>query len=1055
MPDWKREILGRLASVQPVPKRADEILEEMSQHLDDRYRELLATGEPESIAYRKAMDEFSEGDLLERNLRTLKRAAKGAPIMLGEQPKRKFFGGIWQDVRYGLRMLAKSPGFTAVAILTLALGIGANTAIFSLVNAVLLRSLPVENPSKLVTLQWTAHREPQVHAYMFDGECRENMGGAMMGQSGNPYGCAFSEPFFRHIEKAGVFTDAAAFSNAGQLSLTGNGAATMISGQYVSGSFFRTLGLKAATGRLFDTRDDVSGAAPVVVLNYAYWQTAFGGARDAIGRTIELNNVAFTIIGVAEQRFTGLAPGDSFDVWVPMADGERIGNNGPFRWQNRETDAAFWWLTIIARLKPEMPSAKAQAAVSGIFSNEVLHGQVEMFNGGSGGPAPHGRPTGGRMMSMTIAGSGPAANAPPSGGPRAPANAPIQSAQNLPLGSPQHANAPASSAAPQKWNMPVRGKMNFSTAPIGMPNPDQKTISVPSDAPAITLLPAQSGLTGASTRYSNSLYVLMLAVGIILLIACANVAGLMLARAAARQKEIAVRLALGAGRSRIVRQLLTESVLLSMLGGILGIVFAYWGAHAIVSFVSNNQVRPLGFAASIDTRVLLFTVAVSVLTGIVFGMAPALRGVRLDLTPALKEGEAGAFAIARTGGKTFGKWLSAGNALVVLQVTLAVVVLVGAGLLVRTLRNLRNVDVGFDSHNLVLFTIDPSLAGYKPAEIDSFYRDLLGRLNATPGVTSVSYSMMPLLSGGLMATMFHWPGTPQNQLSQADVLQVGPNFFSTMQIPLSLGRTFNSTDFTIAPLDPLQPSSAPTPVIVNQAFVQNFLGKENPLGKRFGEAPASQFGPATPGYEIVGVVRDTKYNNLRRGIEPMMYTPQRASRAALEVRTAADPRALLPAIRDVMAHLNTNLPLMNVTTESQQIDRLLFEERLIARLSGFFGALALALACIGLYGLLSYEVSRRTREIGIRMALGAQARDVLRMIVREGLALAAIGALIGIGASLGLMRYLNSFLFDVHANDPLTIVAVAVLLGIVAFAACWIPARRATRVDPIVALRYE
>lgn len=603
--------------------------------------------------------------------------------------------------------------------------------------------------------------------------------------------------------------------------------------------------------------------------------------------------------------------------------------------------------------------------------------------------------------------------------------------------------------------MPVRGKMNFSTAPIGMPNPDQKTISVPSDAPAITLLPAQSGLTGASTRYSNPLYVLMLAVGIILLIACANVAGLMLARAAARQKEIAVRLALGAGRSRIVRQLLTESVLLSMLGGILGIVFAYWGAHAIVSFVSNNQVRPLGFAASIDTRVLLFTVAVSVLTGIVFGMAPALRGVRLDLTPALKEGEAGAFAIARTGGKTFGKWLSAGNALVVLQVTLAVVVLVGAGLLVRTLRNLRNVDVGFDSHNLVLFTIDPSLAGYKPAEIDSFYRDLLGRLNATPGVTSVSYSMMPLLSGGLMATMFHWPGTPQNQLSQADVLQVGPNFFSTMQIPLSLGRTFNSTDFTIAPLDPLQPSSAPTPVIVNQAFVQNFLGKENPLGKRFGEAPASQFGPATPGYEIVGVVRDTKYNNLRRGIEPMMYTPQRASRAALEVRTAADPRALLPAIRDVMAHLNTNLPLMNVTTESQQIDRLLFEERLIARLSGFFGALALALACIGLYGLLSYEVSRRTREIGIRMALGAQARDVLRMIVREGLALAAIGALIGIGASLGLMRYLNSFLFDVHANDPLTIVAVAVLLGIVAFAACWIPARRATRVDPIVALRYE
>lgn len=1062
MLDWKREILRRLATVQPAPRRADEILEEMAQHLEERYRELLASGEPAEKAYRTVMDEFSEGDLLERNLRTLKRAAKGAPIVLGEQAKGKFLlSGMWQDVRYGLRMLAKSPGFTAVAILTLALGIGANTAIFSLVDAVLLRSLPVQNPSQLVLLRWTAHHQPLVHGYMSGGACSDHM--MIDAGASNPYGCSFSEPFLRNIAKTDTFAGVAAFTSTGPLSVTGNGPATMINAEseFVSGDFFRTLGLKAAVGRLFDARDDVPGAAPVVVLDYGYWQSAFGGARNAVGRTIDLNNIPFTIIGVAEQRFSGLAPGTDDDLWLPLASAERV-TNSRF-WQGRQADESFWWLAIVARLRNGESISQAQAAVSGIFSNEVLHGQVPMFSGGPGGP--HGGPAGGRSLSMTIAGGGPgpapggvlppSANSPrqaspPASTPIGPSgSAPIQSGGNAPLHPSQQQNAPAHS------NSAGAGKTGFSSAaPIQMPNPDQKTIAVPSDNPAVMLLPAQSALTGARTQYSNPLYVLMLAVGIILLIACANVAGLMLARAAARQKEVAVRLSLGAGRSRIVRQLLTESVLLSVLGGIVGIVFAYWGVHTIVSFVSSNQTRPLGFATGIDIRVLLFTVAVSVSTGIFFGMAPAFRGARVDLTPALKEGETGSFAVARAGGR----WFSAGNALVVAQVALAIVVLVGAGLLVRTLRNLRSVDVGFDSHNLVIFSIDPSLAGYKSAEIDSFYRDLQQRLEATPGVTSVSYSMMPLLSGNLMATMFHWPGTPQDQLSQADVLQVGPNFFSTMQIPFVLGRNFNATDFTIAPLDPManaQPSAAPTPVIVNQTFVEQFLGKENPLGKRFGQAGASQFGPGTAGYEIVGVVRDAKYSSLRREINPAMYTPQRAARASFEVRTAADPQALLPAVRDVVAHVNANLPLFNVTTESQQIDRLLFEERLIARLSGFFGVLALALACIGLYGLLSYEVSRRTREIGIRMALGAQGGDVLRMIVREGIALACVGAVVGVAVALSVTKYLASFLYDVHPYDPLTIVAVAVLLAIVALVACWIPARRATRVDPMVALRYE
>lgn len=573
---------------------------------------------------------------------------------------------------------------------------------------------------------------------------------------------------------------------------------------------------------------------------------------------------------------------------------------------------------------------------------------------------------------------------------------------------------------------------------------EQKTLSAPGDAPAITLVPAQTGLTGARTQFANPLYVLMLAVGIILLIACANVAGLMLARSSARRREMAVRLALGAGRGRIMRQLVTESVLLSVMGGALGIPLAYWGADLIVSFVSKNQTRAMGFATGVDTRVLVFTAVVSILTGILFGMAPAFRGARVDLTPALKEG----FGVATTGSHGRGRWLSAGNALVVAQVALAIVLLVGAGLLVRTLQNLRSVDVGFDSHNLVVFNIDPSLAGYKGAQIDSFYRDLQGRLSETPGVKSASYSMLPLLSGNLMMTMFHWPGTPQDRESSANVLPVGRDFFKTMKIPLLMGRDFNSADYALANANNGHGgNAAPTPVIVNQAFIAKYCGKENCLGKPFGDEPG--------GYQIVGVVGDAKYASLRKEDSATMYSPQSGMGAAFEVRTAADPQALLPAIRRVVAELNPDLPLFQVTTESEQIDRLLFQERLVARLATFFGLLALVLASIGLYGLLSYEVARRTREIGIRMALGAQERDVLGLVVKQGLALAVVGAIVGVGVALGVTRYLASMLFDVKANDPVTIVAVAVILGVVAFAACYIPARRATRVDPLVALRYE
>jgi predicted permease len=959
-----------------------------------------------------------------------------------KEDTREVWSAIWlerlaQDIHYGLRMLARSPGFAAVAILTLALGIGANTAIFSLVDAVLLRSLPVENPSQLVLLQWSARNSPNIHGYESGGDCENNL---RFGAS-NPSGCSFSEPMFREIAQAGLFSGTAAFASSGRLNLTGNGPATVINGQLVSGDFFPTLGVKAAAGRVFEPSDDSPIAAPVAVLNYGYWQSAFGGSRDVLGRTMELNSVAFTIIGVAEPRFTGIAPGSDYDVWLPLSAAQRVADVR--RWENRQRDVTYWWLTVVARLRTETPVAQAQAAVSGLFQNEMLHGSVPVFNAGEMAPTPAlrsgGPPRGSVGRSQMVYGG---TSPPPIGNGPASTRAP-STAGNGPR--PQlSGNRPFIAPAQQapSGNDPHESEM--ASAP--------KTLSAPADNPQVALLRAQTGLTGARRLYSDPLYVLMLAVGIILLIACANVAGLMLARAATRRKEMAVRLALGAGRARVVRQLLTESVMLSVLGGTLGVLFAYWGAHAIISFVSSNQQNPLGFVAGVDLRVLGFTLAISLLTGIFFGIAPALRGARVGLTPVLKEGQGSSMSSERAGGR----WFSIGNVLVVAQVALAVVVLAGAGLLVRTLANLRSIDVGFDAHNILIFGVDPTLIGYQGPQVDAFYRDLQSRLSETPGVKSASYSMMPLLSNGLLITSFHWPGTPQDQESEVDMLGVGPNFFETLLIPFLAGRGFDASDFKLAASnDGANPTLAPTPVIVNQSFVEKYLGKENPLGKQFGQVQANAEHPRSPGYEIIGVVRDAKYNSLRREIHAMMYIPQSAGGASFELRTAADPQTLLPAIRGVVAQVNTNLPLFDVKTESQQIDRLLFQERLVARLSGFFGLLALVLACVGLYGLLSYEVSRRTREIGIRMALGAHPGSVLKLVLRQGVALALAGFAVGIAVALGVTRYLASMLYDVRANDPLTMITVALLLTLMALAACYIPSRRATRVDPIVALRYE
>ncbi|MGC1382750.1 MAG: ABC transporter permease [Candidatus Acidiferrales bacterium] len=943
-----------------------------------------------------------------------------------------------QDLRYAFRMLAKSPGFTAVAILTLALGIGTNTAIFSLIDTVMLRSLPADNPSQLVLLKWAAHKMPKVHGYASSGDCTTDM---RFGAA-NPTGCSFSEPMFREFEKAGVFSGIAAFSNAGRLDLTGNGNASVVNGQAVSGGFFQTLGVRPALGRMLEPSDDSPTAASVAVLNFGYWQSAFGGSPDVLGRSIALNGAPVTIVGVAARQFNGITPGSDYDLWVPLSvEPHLIDAN---RWHERQDDVSFWWLTLVARLKPDVRQPQAQAAINGIFTNEVLHGSVPLFTAGGGAPAP---PDGAFMIRKEPV---------PAGAAPAPSRAPMKA----PLSAPSSMGAPPPmivrnlpGPAPNPKSSPSQAPNVAIGSDLGAPSPSEtRTLLSPSDEPSITIVPARSGLNGASSRYRQPLYVLMLAVGIILLIACANVAGLMLARSASRRKEMAVRAALGAARARLFRQLFTESLLLATVGGALGILFAYWGSRLILTFVSSNQIRPLGFESAVDLRVLAFTAAVSLLTGILFGMAPALRSARIDLTPALKEGS----GISQNISRGDGRWFSVSNALVVAQFALAIVVLVGAGLLVRTLQNLRAVDLGFDAHNLIIFEIDAGLAGYKGPQVDALYRDLRERLADTPGVKSASYSSLPLLSGGMMMVSFHWPDTPQDRESNSNMLPVGPDFFSTMQIPFLGGRGFNPSDYEIAAANSgMESSGAPTPVIVNQAFVSKYLGKENPIGKVFGQSAGGPDEPKSSGWEIVGMVRDAKYSTLRQDISPTMYTPQSGMGATFEIRTAADPQALLPSIRKTVAQVNANLPFFRVTTQSEQIDRLLFQERLVARLSTFFGLLALVLASIGLYGLLSYEVSRRTREIGIRMALGAEGADVLRMVVRQGFVLAFVGAVVGVGVALAVTRYLSAMLFGVHANDPVTIVAVAVLLWLVALAACYIPARHATRVDPIVALRYE
>ncbi len=947
--DWKNYVREHLTPLELGPGREFEIVDEMAQHLEAVYEEALSDGASEQEAFTRATAHIKDWRLLECELIRARHPITGAWLnkRLAAEARCKsprgrggaVMGSFAQDLRYAGRMLLKSKAFTAIAVLSLALGIGANTALFSLVDAVLLKTLPVKKPNELVLFHWLGGPR---------GLSRGIMGSTKTDPvTGMRTSTSFSYLTFERLrDNNDTLADVFAFAPLHQLNVSIDGQPEIASGQFVSGGYYSGLGVRAVIGRTLTPEDDHAGATPVAVITHRYWQRRFDLDREVVGKTVNVNNLSFTIIGVTPPEFLGASQvGWSPDLSIPFSTQQQVSPhepslNGPW----------FWWLQIMGRLNPGVTEEQAAASFESVFQQSAQEG--------------------------------------------------------------------------------------WTAAVTRFPPQGQTQNPAPRDVPKLRAGSGSQGLTELRTAYSQPLSILMAIVGFVLLIACANVANLLLARAATRQKEIAVRLAIGASRWRLVRQLLTESVLLATLGGSVGVLFAYWGKDLLLAL------RPwgggvLGLELKLDLRVLGFTFAVSLATGLLFGLAPALRATRVDLTSALKDN-----ARNLTGGSR--SLLT--KSLIVVQVAMSLVLLVGAGLFVRTLRNLQNVDLGFNRENLLLFSVEPGLNGYDRPQMAQLYRRMTERLEGVPGVRSATVSLIPLLSGQAQTRGIVVQGhTPQpGAEDEAKVNTVGASFFETMEIPILLGRGLSARD----------EETAPKVAVINQLMAHKYFGDETPLGRRFGFG-----GPETSGQiEIVGVTRDAKYTDMRSETQPTVYLPYLQSiprHATFIVRTSGNATTMTASVRDAVREVDGNLPLFNVTTQSQQADESLTQERLFAILSSFFGILALSLACIGLYGVMSYGVARRTNEIGIRMALGASAPRVTLMVMRETMLVVVTGVVIGLGAAVATTRLIAAMLFGVAPTDPVTIsFAILVMIGVAALAG-YLPARRASKVDPMVALRYE
>jgi predicted permease len=849
------------------------------------------------------------------------------------EESRNMWGWSWletflQDLRYGLRQLRRNPDFTAVAVITLALGIGTNTAIFSVIDAVMLRMLPVQSPERLVQIA-------------FQGK---HSGESFVGES-------FSYPMFRKLRRYNqAFTGISAFDHWDSLqarAADSHSSGEPVTGQLVSANFFSLLGLSPVIGRTFAPDEGRgAGAHPVAVISYALWIRMFAHDPKVLGKSLIIGGAAFTIIGVAPARFSGVSPGRVDDFWVPVSMQPQVLPGG-----DRLTESDTNWLSLIARLKPGVSEKQARGEL------ELVYQQ-------------------------------------------------IQNEHDL-----------------SHWSSQER--RDFFTHHI-------------------VLLPAATGTDYLRREFSRPLFLLMAMVALVLLIACANVATLLLARGSARQREIAVRLALGAGRARLIRQLLTESVLLAILSGGLGVLFAYWASPVLVALMAHGQ-NHLRLDVHPNLVVLGFALLVAIATGIAFGLTPALRATRTTANESVQASSRN-LTTSRRGRRL-------GSALVIIQIAISLVLIAGAGLLVRTLHNLETMNPGFNRSDVLLFEFDPSKTGYKGERAAQLRREVLGRLLHLPGVSSASFSFLTPISGGGWDNVARsvegytpYPGENMDIFLNA----VGPRFFKTLGTPLLLGRDFSPEDRSASTLLAL----------VNETMALRFFGHRNPIGKHFRLGPWS----GKRGYEIIGVVGDERYLRLRESVPPTayLYIPQLPqvegafpSGVTFEVRSAVPPMSLAAPVGHILQSVDSRLRPTAVRTLAEQVDESLSQDELLSKLSSFFALLALALASIGLYGTMSYAVTRRAHEIGIRIAVGARKGDVLRLVVGQGMILTLVGLAGGISAALGVTRFLASLLYGVKPTDPLTFAAVSLILAGVALLACYIPARRATKVDPIEAVRYE
>ncbi len=852
-----------------------------------------------------------------------------------------FWEQLARDIRYAGRMMAANPLFSAMATLSLALGIGANTAIYSFMDAILMRALPVQRPESLVLINWHAkgRRPPVIHSSSGSSWNDPHTGLT----SGNmPYG------FFEQVRDSvkgsdsnPVLASVFGYSAAGRMNLQIAGQADTGSALYVSGGFFNGLGVPPAAGRLIDLSDDEVGAPPVATVSYGYAQRRFGEAAKAVGQAVLVNDNRFTIVGVTPAEFFGVNPQEQEDIYLPVHTNLLLEVFGDPK--AKYAEGTYYWIQMMGRLRPGVARERAQAALAPMF---------------------------------------------------------------------QHFVESTTTSEKERTDMPI-----------------------------LLLKEGAGGMEALRRQYSQPLYILMTLVALILAIACANIANLLLARATVRRREMALRLSLGAGRARVVRQLLTESVVLALTGGLLGIAIAKWGIRALTVLLANGR-EDFTLHAELNWHVLAVTFGLSIVTGTLFGLAPALESLRVDLISSLKQTRAGERKV-RIHRRLR---LSLSQVLAVTQIAVSLLLLVAAGLFVRTLTNLNSVSVGFDREHVLLVSVNARQAGYKDEALMRFYDNLQERFRGIPGVRAVSLSQYALVSNSTSSTNGRIPGLA-DKIDDMYIMAVGPDFFGTMRIPVLLGRDFDERDN----------GSAPRVAVVNEVLAKAHFGTTNPVGRHIivgGGRNALEF-------EIVGVSKAARYDSVKSEIPetvdmPYSQNPRMSLRDMVyELRAAGDPMALAGAARRVVHDADARIPVLNVKTQAEQIDQTIGQERTFAMLCTCFAVLAVGIAFVGLYGMMAYSVARRTNEIGIRMALGAERGRLMWMVVREVMAMALLGLAIGLPAAMATTKFVGAYLFRMKPNDPAALGAAAMMLIAAALLAGYGPARRASRVDPWIALRDE